>query len=54
MVAFSTGEVELRDHRNVKVLRAMRREHEENVMSVAISADGGTVVSGSWNGTVRL
>ena len=54
VVGFNTGELELRNERDGNVLRKMSEAHENLVTSLAISADGLTVVSGSRDNTVRL
>ena len=46
-------EVTLWDVATGRVLRSLRG-HEQAVMSVAVAGDGRTVVSGSWDGTVRV
>ena len=53
VLGFSSGELELRNERNGNMLREIPAAHEGRVTSVAISADGRTLVSGSWDKTVR-
>ena len=54
VLAFSSGELELRNKRDGNILRAIPEAHEDRVTGVAISSDGRTLVSGSLDKTVRL
>ena len=54
VIGYSTGELELRNARNGNILRAIPNAHEQSVGSVAICAEGRTIVSCSLDKTVRL
>ena len=53
-IGFEIGELELRNEQNGNILREIPEAHEGTVASVALNANIQTLVSGSWDETVRL